>query len=395
MNNIVFKVSQVNDYIKKIFEAEEMLHNIRIVGEVGSLSFSGKSIYFNLKDDTGLLSCVCFDSKFSSVLQNGAQVIITASPNYYAKGGKLSFIARNVELFGQGLLYQQFLELKQKLEAEGLFDVSKKKEIPKYVKRIGVVTSNTGAVIQDIINVTTRRNDSIDIVLYPVKVQGVGADIQISKGIEFFSNYDKIDVVIVARGGGSFEDLMPFNTEIVARACFSCNKPIVSAVGHETDFTIIDFVADLRAPTPSAAAELVVFDKLKEINIINQFESRIKNTIDNILINNDKLINNYLSKLISTTNHFVINQNLTISNIFLRLNKSEETILNNETHKLQLLTTSMNAYNPSYLLKRGYVIIENKDGKIISDINDIEIGQVIKTNMVNGCFYSEINKKEN
>lgn len=394
MNNIVFKVSQVNDYIKKIFESEEMLHNIRIVGEVGSLSLSGKSIYFNLKDDTGLLSCVCFDSKFGSVLTNGAQVIITATPNYYAKGGKLSFIARNVEVYGQGLLYQQFLELKQKLENEGLFDVSKKKELPRYIKRIGVVTSNTGAVIQDIINVTTRRNDGVDIVLYPVKVQGVGADFQICKGIEFFSKYENVDVVIVARGGGSFEDLMPFNTEMVARACFNCTKPIVSAVGHETDFTIIDFVSDLRAPTPSAAAELVVFDKFKELTYLNQIQSRIENLVDNILNENIKLIKNNLSKLIDITNHFIENQNLILYNKFIRFNKAQDSIIKNIEHNLQLATASINAYNPNLMLKRGYSIIEDIDGKIIDDINNISIGQTIKTNMSNGYFYSCVNTKD-
>jgi len=394
MNNIVFKVSQVNDYIKKIFESEEMLHNIRIVGEVGSLSLSGKSIYFNLKDDTGLLSCVCFDSKFGSILTNGAQVIITATPNYYAKGGKLSFIARNVEVYGQGLLYQQFLELKQKLENEGLFDVSKKKELPRYIKRIGVVTSNTGAVIQDIINVTTRRNDGVDIVLYPVKVQGVGADFQICKGIEFFSKYENVDVIIVARGGGSFEDLMPFNTEMVARACFNCTKPIVSAVGHETDFTIIDFVSDLRAPTPSAAAELVVFDKFKELTYLNQIQSRIENLVDNKLNENIKLIKNNLSKLIDITNHFIENQNLILYNKFIRLNKAQDSIIKNIEHNLQLATASINAYNPNLMLKRGYSIIEDIDGKIIDDINNISIGQTIKTNMSNGYFYSCVNTKD-
>lgn len=394
MNNIVFKVSQVNDYIKKIFEAEEMLHNIRIVGEVGSLSFSGKSIYFNLKDDTGLLSCVCFDSKFSNVLSNGAQVIITASPNYYSKGGKLSFIARNVEVYGQGLLYQQFLELKQKLESEGLFDIVNKKTLPHFVRRVGVVTSNTGAVIQDIINVATRRNDSVDIVLYPVKVQGIGADVQISKGIEFFSKYDKVDVIIVARGGGSFEDLMPFNTEIVARACFNCNKPIVSAVGHETDFTIIDFVADLRAPTPSAAAELVVLDKAKELFGINQLSMRLGNSVYNIMTNNVKQVKNYLSKLVNMTEHFITQQNLILVNKYLKFVKAQDFIIKNEEHELNLLTNTINVYNPNLMLKRGYSIIEDENGKVISDIENITIGQNVKTNMLSGCFYSQVNKKE-
>ena len=284
MSESYISVSQLNTYIRNIFEAEIMLQNIFVYGEVSSYNISNGIAYFNLKDEAGMLSCVLFGANNFDSPKIGDMVLVRGSMNYYAKGGKLSFNATSIMPYGKGQLYEKFLQLKAKLESKGYFAPEIKKLIPKKVKRIGVVTSPTGAVIRDIIDVTHRRNDTLDIVLYPVKVQGVGADSDIARGINFFSRYDNVDVVIVARGGGSIEDLEPFNSEIVADAAYACNKPLVSAVGHETDFTIIDFVADLRAPTPSAAAELVAWDKYLELEKINKF-----------IYNMDKEIKNRLS----------------------------------------------------------------------------------------------------
>lgn len=253
-------VSQLNGYIKNIFEAEELLHNISVVGEVFGVSTSRNITYFQLKDETAAIPCVCFYPALAPLIEEGKQIVATGSPNYYIKGGRLSFNVTKVEAAGQGKLYEEFLRLKQKLELEGLFDAAHKKPMPQSIKRIGVITSKDGAVIQDIKNVSWRRNPSIDIVLYPVKVQGKNAEDEIAHAIDALSEYPDIDVIVVARGGGSLEDLWAYNTEIVARATYNCVKPIVSAVGHETDFTIIDFVSDLRAPTPSAAAELLTFN---------------------------------------------------------------------------------------------------------------------------------------
>ena len=275
-------VSQLSQYLKSIFEAEIMLQNICVFGEISSYNISNGIAYFNIKDENSLLPCVLFNANNFTSPKIGDQVLVYGSMNYYIKGGKLSFNAYKIEQYGKGLLYEKFLELKNKLEKLGYFDIEHKKPLPERVKRIGVVTSSTGAVIQDIIDVTTRRNNSVDIVIYPVKVQGVGAEIEISKAIDFFSNYDKIDVVIVARGGGSLEDLSPFNTEIVATATYNCKKPIVSAVGHETDYTIIDFVSDLRAPTPSAAAELVVNKKSDDLDILKNMYLKMLKHIKNI-----------------------------------------------------------------------------------------------------------------
>ena len=273
MEKSYLSIAQINSYIKKIFEAEVLLQNIYVYGEISSYNVSNGIAYFNLKDESNLLSCVLFGANKFVAPSVGDMVLVRGSVSYYAKGGRLSFQATHIEPYGKGLLYEQFIQLKNKLEQQGYFDLERKKPIPKRVRKIGVVTSATGAVIQDIVNVSVRRNDGVSIVLYPVKVQGVGAENEIAKGIAFFNDYEDVDCVIVARGGGSLEDLQPFNTELVANATFACNKPIVSAVGHETDFTIIDFVSDLRAPTPSAAAELVVNDKLDDIRFFsNQIE---------------------------------------------------------------------------------------------------------------------------
>ena len=254
-------VTKFNSIVRDIFNSEELLHNIQIVGEVFGVSRAKSAVYFSLKDEESSLPCVTFNSFLFENVKEGDLVTITGSPNFYVKGGRFNFVTYNITLAGQGLLYQRFVELKNKLEREGLFSAEHKKLMPHKIKRIGVVTSKDGAVIEDIKNVAWRRNPSVEIVLYPCKVQGIGAEKEIVDGINFFSNYDKVDAVIVARGGGSLEDLSAYNTEMVARAVFNSNKFLVSAVGHEVDFTIIDFVSDLRAPTPSAAAELLTEDR--------------------------------------------------------------------------------------------------------------------------------------
>ena len=281
MSDNYFSVAQINSYIKNIFEAEIMLQNICVYGEVSSYNVSNGIAYFNIKDESGLLSCVLFGAKNFDTPNIGDVILVKGGMSYYAKGGKLSFNATSIMPYGKGLLYEKFLKLKAKLQELGYFDEARKRPVPKRVRRIGVVSSPTGAVIRDIIEVTHRRNGTIDIVLYPVKVQGVGADAEISQGIKFFSDYEKVDVIIVARGGGSAEDLEPFNSEIVANATFESKKPVVSAVGHETDFTIIDFVADLRAPTPSAAAELVAWRKDLEIENIAKYTLSIEKNLKN------------------------------------------------------------------------------------------------------------------
>ena len=388
MENCI-SVSQLNKYIKNIFDSEVMLQNISIFGEVGNYTVSNNIAYFNLKDNDNLLQCVLFNASRFPAPKLGDMVLLTGSVNYYAKGGKLSFNAVNLRPYGKGLLYEAFLKLKEELEKKGYFDVARKKPIPKQVKRIGVVTSATGAVIQDIIDVTTRRNDTIDIVLYPVKVQGVGAEVEIAKGIDFFSEYDKVDVVIVARGGGSLEDLQPFNTEIVADATFRCKKPLVSAVGHETDYTIIDFVADLRAPTPSAGAELVAWRKDLMLNTIYNYLNKIERA--NLYINT-KYVNRVEKNISSIYNNLLTKINGCINNVDKCCFNNEVNLLNKinvAEHKVNVLQSVLEKLNPVNLLSKGYVKV-SKNGKKINSVNQLRVGEDIMLSLLDGAVNANI-----
>ena len=253
MKTLTLTILQFNTFVKNILDAEEFLSNVSVVGEVTNFKMSGGHAYFDLKEESAMLSCVKFGASDLNI-KNGDLLTVTGKVNFYVKSGRLNFIVSKVQAYGLGELYQRFLMLKEKLESEGLFREEIKKPIPQFSKRIGVVTSETGAVIRDIINVTKSKNPYTDIVLYPSKVQGVGAENELAKGIEYFNTREDIDVIIVGRGGGSLEDLAPFNTEKVVKGIYASNLPIISAVGHETDFTLCDFAADMRAPTPSAAA---------------------------------------------------------------------------------------------------------------------------------------------
>ncbi|MBQ4557941.1 MAG: exodeoxyribonuclease VII large subunit [Clostridia bacterium] len=388
MENAI-SVTQVNNYIKYMFEAETMLQNIFVHGEIGSYKITNGIAYFNLKDENSIISCVLFGANNFPLFDVGDQVVVRGSVSYYAKGGKLNFNAYSIEKFGIGLLYQQFLKLKEELELLGYFDESKKKPLPERVNRIGVVTSETGAVIRDIIDVTTRRNNSVDVVLYPVKVQGVGAEKEIAQGVNFFSNYDLVDVVIVARGGGSLEDLQPYNTKTVADAVFNCNKPVVSAVGHETDFTIVDFVSDLRAPTPSAAAELVVNKKDEDykwlMDHLGMLESILVDKIDNIL-KDLRLCNEKITTKIDNKCNSLLNY----------LNKCFKIMSRNSVSKLEL--TEFNLKNKLNLLKglnqeslasKGFVRIFNNNN-LVKSINDVSTGDELSINLLDGKVVASV-----
>ena len=382
MSESYISVSQLNMYIKNIFEAEVMLQNICVYGEVSSYNISNNIAYFNLKDENGLLSCVLFGASSFDVPKIGDMILVKGSMSYWTKGGRLSFNATSIMPYGKGLIYEKFLQLKTKLEKLGYFDVEHKKPIPARVKRIGVVTSSTGAVIRDIIDVTTRRNNTLDIVLYPVKVQGVGAENEIAKGIEFFSNYDAVDVVIVARGGGSIEDLEPFNTEIVADATYNCQKPIVSAVGHETDFTIIDFVADLRAPTPSAAAEIVAWNKSLEIEKIYKQMLFMEKIIANKISLIKKDIDICFKKI----------DNLTTNKLILVANKVKDKIyklngftlkIDEKFNKIKSLEIILNNYNPKKLSDMGYSKVI-QEGISVSKLENLDLNKDIEFSMIDG-----------
>lgn len=376
-------VSKLNNYIKQIFDAEELLHNIPVVGEIFGVSVSRNVIYFSLKDESSMLSCVCFYPNFLPLLNEGDKVIVTGSPNYYIKGGKLNFNVIKVEKVGQGQLYENFLKLKITLEKEGLFDSAHKKPLPKKIERIGVITSRDGAVIQDIKNIAWRRNPTVDIVLYNTRVQGKGAENEIAHAIDVMGKYPNIDVIIVARGGGSLEDLWAYNTEIVARSTYNCPKPIISAVGHETDFTIIDFVSDLRAPTPSAAAELLTFnidDRRAEIAGIEQVLKRAiskfielkKNEVQRLSYS---FLNSVDRKISICQNNNINNRNLFIQTI--------ERFLNQKNYELGLAETTISKINPLKILSMGFAKIE-QDGKSINTLKQFDYDKDFNVAFIDG-----------
>ncbi|MBQ7328035.1 MAG: exodeoxyribonuclease VII large subunit [Clostridia bacterium] len=364
-------VSKFNSIVRDIFNNEELLHNIKIVGEVFGVSLSKSSVYFNIKDEEASLPCVCFYGDIMKNVKEGDMVIVTGSPNFYAKSGRFNFVVNKVEPFGLGLLYQRFLELKAKLESEGLFDQSHKKTMPANIKRIGVVTSKDGAVIQDIKNVTWRRNQAIDIVLYNTKVQGNDAEKEIARGIEFFSDYDGVDVVIVARGGGSLEDLAAYNTEIVARATYACNKPIVSAVGHETDFTIIDFVSDLRAPTPSAAAELLTQDTKTSAMALKKDIARVSRALDQYVADKTMQFSNDKNLLVSLAEDFVVDKKIHLDKLASKIANKAESFASENDYALKLKLAHLNKLNPLDILSLGYAKIEQNQ-KSVSCKNQLD-----------------------
>ena len=386
-------VSKYSNYIKQIFDAEEFLHNIKVVGEVFGVSFSRQVAYFSLKDEYASISCVCFYPQISKEIKEGDLIVVTGSPNYYSKSGKLSFNVVDIKPAGQGILFQRFIELKQELEKKGLFSKDHKIEITKKIKRIGVITSKDGAVIKDIINVATRRNPSVDIVLFPTKVQGNGAEDEISMAIEKFDAYEKIDVIILARGGGSLEDLWAYNTEKVAYAIYNAKKPIVSAVGHETDFTIADFVADLRTPTPSAAAELLTENIQEKKVFFNQIITRVIDATQKYLFSKKS----ELQKNASSLNHLIENieiaSRLNLEKTILSLQNSMDYFINNSSYTLGILDNLIKSLSPYDILKRGYAKIE-QEGKAIDKIKDLVLSSELDIYLQDGIIKATAKKVE-
>lgn len=374
-------VSDVSKYITQIFDSEELLHGIKVYGEISGFGIVRGNAYFNIKDENSLLPCVLFGAEKYRNVKDGDLVVVEGGVKYYSKGGKINFYAISITPYGTGYLYQQFLLLKDKLQKEGLFDVGHKKELPKNIKSIGVVTSQTGAVIHDIINVATRRNPMLDIYLYPARVQGDNADDTIIEGINYFEN-SNVDVIIVARGGGSIEDLMPFNSEKLARKVYDCQKPIISAVGHETDFTIIDFVSDLRAPTPSAAAELVTNDLAFSIDNIKDNLTRLNYAIGNIYSQAELNIVNIITGFKPFENRLeIVKQKIIgdIKNLSMLADKPYVNAYNLIDKELSILEK----LSPIHILKQGYGIVHDKEG-VITSVCNIDKGQRLEIELIDG-----------
>ena len=390
MKTITLSVVQFNTFVKNILDAEEFLSGISVYGEVTNLKMSGGHAYFDLKDESAMLSCVKFGASDLNI-KNGDLVTAFGKVNFYVKSGRLNFIVGRVAQSGLGDLYQRFLMLKEKLEKEGLFSQEIKKAIPRFAKNIGVVTSETGAVIRDIIHVTRQKNPYTNIILYPSKVQGNLAENELAAGIEYFNTREDIDTIIVARGGGSMEDLSPFNTEKIVRAIYASEKPIISAVGHETDFTLCDFAADLRVPTPSVAAEVAVFDYFEQIkNISNLNENNYYFITKNI----KELKNNVVSVTTSVIDKTKLKLEESKAELFLILKEIETKVTTGFKEKetcLNMVSGLISKMNPLEILKNGYSLVE-KDGKKLSSKNAVKVGDEVTINLADGKVDAKIIK---
>ncbi|WP_283594191.1 exodeoxyribonuclease VII large subunit [Paraclostridium bifermentans] len=368
-------VSEVNSYVKRILTNDAVLYNLKVKGEISNFKVhSSKNVYLTLKDKSSKINCVIFKNNYDSSLnlEDGMKVIATGYISVYERDGSYQLYIENVELDGLGNLYIEFLKLKEKLGKEGLFDYIHKKPIPKKPKNIGIITSETGAVIKDIINVVKRRYPKVNIKLYSVSVQGKNSSEQICEGIKFFNNANNVDTIILGRGGGSIEELWSFNEESVAREIFSSHIPIISAVGHETDFTIADFVADMRAPTPSAAAEIAT-PKLEDL--LYKLKNS-KDRLDKALINQSKLdknkLNNVYDRLNTIVKSYIIRDKIIqIDIIYDKITNEINDVVKLKKGSLDSSGSLLHSLSPLATLDRGYSIVQ-KDKTTINTINSLK-----------------------
>lgn len=392
MNN-VYAVGQVNSYIKDMFSQDFMLRSIYVKGEVSNLKYhSSGHIYFTMKDKSGTLACVMFAGSRKGLqfrLEEGQQIIAFGSIEVYERDGKYQLYAREIKLDGAGDLYVRFEQLKRELSEMGMFDESYKKPIPKYVKTVGIVTARTGAAVQDIINISKRRNPYVQLILYPAQVQGEGAAESIVNGIKALENQD-VDVIIVGRGGGSIEDLWAFNEEIVARAIFACSVPIVSAVGHETDTTIADYVADLRAPTPSAAAELTVYPISDLLREIEDYRFAFGDSIRHCISGSRYKLEAY-EKLITAYNPIVKvrEQRQYYVNLSEKLRQLMQDKITANRHRLNMLITRSESLSPLERLRGGYVYAAI-DGKPLTKTSQMSVGDTVNITLSDGYASTQV-----
>ncbi len=392
----VYSVGQVNTYIKNMFAQDYALKQISIKGEVSNCKYhTSGHIYFTLKDETGTLACVMFAGNRSGLkfqMQEGQRVVATGSVSIYERDGKYQLYAREIELDGQGDLYRRYLALKKELEEMGMFDPMYKQEIPAYPAKVGIVTAETGAAIQDIIHVSTRRNPYIQLVLYPAQVQGEGAAETIVKGLRTLDKYG-VDVIIVGRGGGSIEDLWAFNEEIVARAVFDCQTPVISAVGHETDFTIVDYVADLRAPTPSAAAELAVCDYRIFQETIENYRQRMNHLLNGKAQNLRSLYEQYALRLSHLSPLYLIQQKRQyLMDLEDSLKDSMMRYLKNKRHVLSLYIARLQGLSPLEKLNQGYAYVADARGNTLTDARKVKKDDAISVHVKNGLIEAKVEK---
>ena len=390
----VYSVSSVNQYIKNMFSNEYALSVVFVKGEISNCKYhSSGHIYFTVKDEGSQLACVMFrgDRKgLGFTMENGQEIIVGGSINVYERDGKYQLYAKKIVLAGDGILAERYEQLKKKLESAGYFDPDRKLPIPKYVKRVGIVTAQTGAAVQDMINISTRRNPYVQLILYPAKVQGEGAAETIAAGIQTLDEA-KVDVIIVGRGGGSMEDLWAFNEEIVADAVFACRTPVISAVGHETDFTITDFVADLRAPTPSAAAELAVYDVRQVLEELYDYEDRLARSILRQIETYSERLSFLEAKLKSChPEHQIREQRQRLMNLEDRLCVVIRQACRDKKHEFALLAGRLDSVSPLKKLASGYAYVSDKDQNMIDSVHRVKKGEEVCVTFADGMVTAEV-----
>lgn len=414
-NEVSLTVTDINNYIKNIVDGDFFLSNVTLKGEISNLKFHTRGhLYFSLKDENSKINAVMFNYKnlgLNFIPKDGMNVIVKGKVSVFTTGGSYQITVSNMKEDGIGNLYILFEELKRRLEREGLFRPEHKKKLPRIPKKVGVITASTGAAVKDIISTINRRFPLTEIILFPTLVQGVGAKENIVKMINE-ANESDVDVIILGRGGGSIEDLWAFNEEIVARAIYNSNKPIVSAVGHEIDFTISDFVSDMRAPTPTGAAELVVPSKVEIQSYLNDYKGRIisvinkkiksytdtfsklkntyilKNPISMYEIDEQKL-DNMLEKLGSIMTYKLEREKSELNNLSKMISPNMLNRLDKEKIKLENIKTKLNLLNPENILKKGYSLTL-VEGKIVKSINSVKKGSIIDTKFSDGIIKSEV-----
>ena len=390
----VYTVKQVNLYIKNMFTQDFMLNRIYVKGEVSNCKYhTSGHIYFSLKDESGTIACIMFASARSGLsfrMREGQKVVVLGSVNVYERDGKYQLYANEIILEGAGLLYEKFEALKQELEEMGMFAEEYKQPIPKFAKTVGIVSAPTGAAVRDIIQIASRRNPYVQLILYPALVQGEGAADSIVRGIRMLEKQN-VDVMIVGRGGGSIEDLWAFNEEKVARAIFECRVPVISAVGHETDTLISDYVADLRAPTPSAAAELAVYDHRQVLEQMEAFLSRMRRQMRLKTMLERRRLEQLELRLKHTHPQQKLNENRQIlQELENRLRDRMQMLLEENKHRLAIYTEQIDGLSPLKKLSQGYSYTELADGENVRSVQQVKDGQEISVYVTDGKIKARI-----
>ena len=390
----VYSVGQINTYIRNMFTQDFVLNRVSVRGEISNLKYhTSGHIYFTLKDASAAIACVMFAGARGGLafrMSNGQQVVVDGAVNVYERDGKYQLYATKIRQDGAGELYEKFLELKEELEEMGMFAPEYKQPIPKFVRRLGVVTAPTGAAIRDIINIATRRNPGIRIILYPAKVQGEGAAESVAAGLAALDALG-VDVIIVGRGGGSIEDLWAFNEETVARAIFACHTPVISAVGHETDTTIADFGADLRAPTPSAAAELAVADVTAWLQVLDEDALQLQRLMQRMIKDaRSRLRECELRMRYAKPQQRLMQQKQRLDEYEERLRRAMQSLLEQTRHQLALIEERLRRLSPYEKLESGYGCILTEDGTRIRSVSQVAPGEVVQICLADGQMTARI-----